>query len=331
MPSVVTRTNTTFMLEIDGQRIGPLLRASGGELFGSVAQTAMQPGPFPKKHIADLGVRPLELVFDTSVQPALLEWIGQLLAGTIQPRDGALVELDFNMRERSRLEFRNAWPTYVALPDLDASSKEVATFTLHLQPESIRRVAGSGAAGSVAGLKAKRALASAFRLKLDGEVDARRVAKIQAPRLTVTVSRGNRSGALEFVRASLSNLFCTTAVDESWWALADRFLAQGNNAEADELTGTLELLSADMKTVLLSVGLDHVGLVSVSRVAETESSSPARLTAEFYVEQMKLAGPGVSVPVKRAGSVKAVKAVKVPKTAKLRPATPAARKVRRRA
>lgn len=334
MPIIASRTTTTFVLELDGQRVGPLMRASGGELVGRVVETPAQPGPYPKKHIAGVEVRPLELVFDTSVQPALLEWVGQLLAGTIRPRDGALIELDFNMRERSRLEFSNAWPTYVALPDLDASSREVATFTLRLQPESCRRVAGSDVVFRLPpGAKTKRALVSNFRLQLDGKADTRRVTTVQPPRLTVVVAPVARSGSLEVVRASLSNLLCTTIADESWWALADRFLARGNNAERDEFSGTLDLLSADLKAVLLSVRFGHVGLVSVSRVADTAGDAPARLAAELYVERMTLAGPDASVPAKRGSSVKrknaATPAKPTTSPGKSRKVAPAARNPRR--
>jgi hypothetical protein len=292
MATITQRTASSYLLEIDGQVVGPLLAASGGEPVGTVAESPAGTRPFPGKHLAGMTYRPLELVFDFSMQAGLFDWIAKVLDGDVQPLNGAIVELDMARRERSRLEFHDALPLFFALPALDGGSKSPCRFTLHLQPALTRRDAGSGAVVTTPLGKPVRSSVANFRLQLGGTLETRRVAAVQLAGM------------------ALSNLRCTAARDEGWYRLVDSFVVQGQSTDADELEGTLVLLAADMKSVLLTVSLHHVGPMSVVALPSADRASVARVEAEFYVETMGLAlGPApVPLAARRAAAANKARA-----------------------
>jgi hypothetical protein len=65
----------------------------------------------------------------------------------------------------------------------------------------------------------------------------------------------------------------------------------GNSGADQQRQGTLELLSADLGTVLLTVSFRGLGLVSLAEQLPTAVDQVATARAEMYCEEMTLTGP----------------------------------------
>jgi phage tail-like protein len=69
----------------------------------------------------------------------LHDWYRDVIRGKVDRRDGSIVVLDLDGREKVRWNFFNAWPAKWDGPDLSAKGNEVAIETLELAHEGIER------------------------------------------------------------------------------------------------------------------------------------------------------------------------------------------------
>jgi hypothetical protein len=280
-------------LELDGKFCALVENAGGGDAYGEVVTLSAGADGIAHKRLA--GLRYDDIVFDVDLDdaaacPSLHDWIRDTLRGAKNlRRSGALVELDFQGRERARLLFTNALLTEVGFPGLDGSSKERAALTLRAAPEVARRSKGTGAAVPIGKAKSKQWLQSQFRLSLDG-VDTRGVSKIEAfavkLRFVTAVAGATRDVAKVPTTLDIPNLslqVSETHVD-SFYAWLEDFVVRGNAGQDRERRGTLEWLAPN-GGVLGVLRLFQVGVVRVAS-APIGANQAARAHVELYVEQM---------------------------------------------
>jgi hypothetical protein len=256
-----------------------VISAEGGDISAPVVRTPA--GAFVQNTLGAPVQEPVELSFDLSLQKIVYQWIADFWQGKASEKSGSLIQLDLNNQARSELRFENAVIVSTTLPAMDAASKAQALLTVRLAPATTIR---SAASGPVAGLSAKPKrpwMQSNFRLQVDG-LDATRVSRLDA----VTVTSGEK-GVIEFsdVRALLDEPTAKT-----WTDWHEQFVVEGKNDPSNERAGSLDLLSADLKTQLASVKLSGLGIHRLTReqAAEGAGAQVSRLVAELYCQRMEL-------------------------------------------
>lgn len=302
--AIDTRTYTSgrFAFELDGVLLDLVKSVEGGFARADVVQEKLGPAQIAKKHLANLKYTDIVMQCDPGMPGPLLNWVTASLAMTYARKNGAIITADFDMKERSRLEFSNALISELTIPACDAASKDPGTLTLKLSPEYTRPVAGKGNVlpASLAAAKQQKAwLPANFRLQIQGlEAACTRINKIEALTIKQKIAE-NAVGELRDYQkepASLEfpNLVITLPeVDAGpFFQWFDDFVVKGNMGDDKERPGFLELLSPDMKAVLLRMNFSHLGIFSFSPMKlEANADSIARVKVEMYCEQITIGKP----------------------------------------
>lgn len=280
-------------LELEGQPAGLLESVEGGNALTEVVLEPpgldliqrKRPGPV---RFEDIVIR---VPLGGSSKP-LTNWMAEMLTKGPISRNGAITYPDFNNTEVKRLEFFNALLTEVTFPALDGASKDVASVTLRLTPQTTRLAGSKGKAFPPPGNKTKPALRSNFRCNIQGLENACKnifqVDSILAKRPMTTVAAGQEkfrqlgsgSGVLDCSMITLTLPPGDVGPFHAWF---DDVVLKGN--PAGERAGLLEWLSPDMNTAIGSLLFGGLGIVRVaanSAEAGTEKIQTARV--EMYCE-----------------------------------------------
>lgn len=280
-----------LMIELDGKPAGFLIAVEGGEPVGSVVAEAPDGNGVVRKHVGSVAYEPIRMSFGTAMGETVYQWMTDWLKGKRPVKSGAIVFLDYQFNEQSRLEFVDALITEVAFPALDAAGKEAAHFTVALQPE-ITRASKASAGTRHAGFGRKNSLqwlASNFRLKID-KLPTTRVSKIDA--LVVkqqSIVREDDRVAVPQGPLQIPDLsFTVSQIDgNDFFDWFDDFAIKGNNAQDAERNGTIEFLAPNLNAVLFTLDLSRLGIFRVGRErSEAGAEVIARLRVEMYCEQI---------------------------------------------
>ena len=287
-----------FMLELDGVSVGFVSAVEGGLPFGDVVKQAGEDFFF-KKHIGNASYRDIRLEFGINMDDVLSQWISSSLQGNYSRKDGAIVAADFQGNVRRRLEFTRAQITEVTFPALDGASKEPARLSIVLTPEQTsldRKPSGKLTAKTTV---QKNALSSSFRLMIDG-LDTTRVSKIESltVKLPLLSGGGDEEACLHcdvspqftLPRIDFPNVIVTLSESSaaSWYDWFEDFVIAGNNDDSKEKNGSLEYLTANLQTTLLTLTFKNLGIFSLTPAVDEGQSAIARLKAEMYCEVIEL-------------------------------------------
>ena len=285
-----------FGLELDGAFAGFLYSVEGGSGVAEVITARSGGELIPRKQLGAVKYENITLTYGPGMSKAFYSWIKDTLDSKQPRKNGAVLMLDFDFKERSRMTFQQALLTEIAFPSLDAASKDAAKMTIKIAPQSTRLIAGTAAAVS-GGVKSeqKTSLASNFRLRIHGLEDAcTRVNKIEpllVKQAIQNISTGaerkvtSQTGPLEF-----SNLVITLRETDAgpFYAWYDDFAIKGNNGDDKERQGVLEFLAPDLKEVLFTVTLHHLGVFNFApEKVEAGSDNIRRVKVEMYCEAMQ--------------------------------------------
>lgn len=283
-----------YRIEIDGVGTATVNTVSGGYVTGEVVTAQSGADMMPQKHIGAARVVPVSV----DVAPGELStWITQSLNGNAQPVSGRIVEMDSNFSIVSERNFHDAVLTEVTFPALDASSKDAARITLTFQPQRVTVKKGDGSKTSgIGGKDTKRATLSAFRVTIPG-VDCTGVTKVEAVtikfKLPETASAG--TGAAQTTKAhagspSAGDLVLSVAAEKvaGFAEWVEDTLANLGAGQEKEKTVTVELLSPDMKSTLLTLEGSGVGIYALRPPGGGGADQPKRAQAQMYVERWQL-------------------------------------------
>jgi hypothetical protein len=285
-----------FGLMLDGVFVGFVQSAEGGSVVGQVVAEPTPVGP-PRKHLASVDFEPILLQIGAGMGRPLYDWIASVLDGNPVRKSGEIIAVDANYATVSRVEFSNAAIASIGLPAMDASSKEPAYIMLELSPEFTRRRMGDGAT-LPAGIATKsgRWLRSNFKLDISGLQGATsRVATIEALTITRKSAASEIGAGRDYVEEpdsiDIANLVFTVpesgAEPLSSWH--EDFVVRGNNGQDEERTGTLEYLSPDLKTPLLTIRFSGLGIFSLSPEKSVSGQDTLRrMRAALYCETLTL-------------------------------------------
>jgi hypothetical protein len=285
--STSSSTLTSSWLEFDSNFCGFLKSIDGGDVIGDVVDLGV--GGIHKKHIGNIRYEDLVLAFGADMSKSLYEWIGATLNGTHTLKNGATSVADSKGRVTARAEFMNAQIREITFPALDASSKDAAAIEIKLAPEHMR----AGTAGGTAAAKIqskKQWSVSDFRLQIDG-LDCTGVNAIDA--LTISIDLPSDLGfSREPQKQStinIPNLAFTIpeSAAASLIAWHEDFLIKGHHLEADEKSGSLQFLAANLQDVIFTLTFHHLGIFKLKKASADLGSIP-RLRAEIYCEEIGL-------------------------------------------
>ena len=269
----------SFMLELGGQFM-PVKSIEGGAPVGVVVSSSA-PSPnaphFREKHLSGVKYEPIAIEAPFGSARPLFEWIGTAWRGTRTQANGSLITVDVTGRPLARREFVGAFIVETVVPTLDATSRDPAFVTVRLTPEHT----SDGTPPATLPASPRRptpSLSSNFRLSIGG-LDCHSVSKIDS----FTVKQQSNlveftNLRIEFSRASL----------ESWRTWFRSFVIGGNSTPGNEKTGTLELLSPNLTTVLATIRFYNLGIFRLDDAPADPRTAVTRVVAELYCERMEL-------------------------------------------
>jgi hypothetical protein len=275
-----TRATTgTFVLELEGESV-PVKSIEGWAAVGVVVIAAPSAGSrFREKHLSGVRFEPIVLAASSRRPHRLFEWITTAWKGTLAQKSGAAIRVDLNGRPLAKREFVKAILVETTVPLLDATSNSTADFTVRLAPERTTDVnppttlppAGTPTPGDAAFMSPN------FRLSIVG-LDCNRISKIES----FTVKQTPGTGLPEFpnLRIELSDISAAT-----WRSWFQSFLL--DSGAANEKTGTLSFLNANLTTVLVTINFSGLGIFRL----ENAPADASRVVAELYCERMELTIP----------------------------------------
>lgn len=283
---------SNFAFELEGAKAGFISSVEGGAISAEVVEEATGMSVARKKHLGPVKFEEIQFEAGFGMGKPIYDWISDSVDGKATRKDGAIVAADFNLRERQRRSFQEALITEVTIPACDGASKEPGYLKIKVKPESIENKPGSG--GSISGpsnKKQKQWSPANFRLDIP-KVNCKGVKKIEAFTIKQKVAE-NAVGEMRDYEAEPTKveypnlrLVVSSQLAGDFVKWHEDFVIKGNNADESEKTGSLSLLSADLKEEIAKVSFFNLG---ISRL-EYKASSGEGLDCviDLYVERMEI-------------------------------------------
>ncbi len=296
-----TYSSTAQALSLNGVVCPEVVHWSGGEASATVVVEPPVAGATAKKHLGLVVFEPIMVLATLPLSQPLQDCVAELCAGGTSSKTLLLTNLDFSLHVvGSPLQATNAVLTEVQFPALNSSGREPLHVTLVFRPERMQAVAppAPGTTTSSA-VRPTTVQTSHFRLAIGG-LDAGRVSRIDSitiKRATATSAVGDArvysapTGETEFPNLGITLADVTRA---DWSAWRDDFVVSGNNGDAQEKSGSIEILSADLQRVLFSLQLTHVGIMRLA-VQPAADGQLATTRADLYCENMSLGAVSAAV------------------------------------
>lgn len=274
-----------LMLELEGKDMGILVSGEGGEAVAAVVAEEADPANVVRKHLGEITYSPIRVSFGGGMGQPLYGWIADWLNGKQGSKSGALVFLDFNFQEQSRLEFDEAFITEFGVPALNASSKDTVRFSLTLRPGVTRSKKSTGKGGGLGSKAIKALVASNFKLTIDNLV-TNKIMRVDAIVVKQAIVQDDTRAVLQPLEIQdLVLTFPETDVAGfvTWF---DDSVKTGGGAKS-ERNGTLQMLGADMVTAPFTLTLSNLGVYRIER-SRSNSAADAIATARVsvYCEQI---------------------------------------------
>lgn len=245
-----------LMLMIDGQPVG-LVEPVGASL-------------------ATINHEPLIVEVSMGMGQPMWEWIRASFEQGHATRSVELLAADFNHKAQVVREFSDAYLSEVSFPSTDGSSEEAGAMTVTLTDSES---AGAGEGGRVRSV-GPGAVSPSLGMVLGG-LPTQSIEKLRWRHDVVEDEQG------EVLSVPNLRLGISEADLEPWAAWHKSFVIDGNCADSDELTGSIQFSSPDLSEELGTIQLRHVGLVALEQGAvEANKEEVARVTVELYVESM---------------------------------------------
>jgi len=292
-----------FALTIDGLSCGILRDCQPGLYKAEVVEIAVAHSFAPKKTINQPKLEAFQ--FKIGIQSAgkpLQSWFQDALDMKTSRRNGTLQRADFDNKIHAEIQFTEALPGSLKLPECKGDSKEPGFFDFSFQPETSKTVAASGTlpAQDVAAAQ-KQWIQSNFRFAVDGMNEGcKRVFSVGSLEYKMEHAwdqiGDRRTFDLIPSKASFSNWKVSVSESDAadWLKWYQDFIIDGKTAEeVGEKTGSLEYLTPALDKTLCTVDLSNMGLLSIAVEKDDKGGSGVRrLTLEGYLELMKIAFAG---------------------------------------
>lgn len=273
------------ILELGGQNVGELSRVNGGYPVGIVVEDGVDGDGVIRKRIAGSNYKDLEISGGGNMGPEFFELIKKFLDRQSETFEGAISYSDAKFREGGRLDFQDAVVKSVRFPTLDAAAKTAGAFDITCQVGASQRVKGDLAKTDV-GVKSKAFLVSNFRVSIDGlENTMALTSRVESFTVKQEIlDFGEARAVVDAGALQIPDLVMTVSEARSE-ALYDWFEKSVEQGIPDERNGKIELLSADLRTVLFTIELFNLGLWWLA-TEDGDESVLRRVTAKMFCERM---------------------------------------------
>ncbi len=257
-----------FGIELEGKFAGLIASVEGGEPFGVVEEEPLGNDGVIRKHISTVKYNPITLRFGSGMTDEFYSWIAEFFAQASSARAGAIVFMDYQLREKERLEWTNGLITEVTFPALNGGAKDPALLSVTITPESTVVVPAAGKSQTNFGTKKQKSwVRSNYRFSMAGlESASTKVRSIDALtfRQPVVV---NAEGRVTQGPLIVPNLVFSVAASQGqpWMDWVQDFFASGKPDPSLERDATIELRDPTLKNTLVTLQLKNCGIVRASR------------------------------------------------------------------
>jgi phage tail-like protein len=289
-----------YCLDIEGRFAGFVKELSGGDATADVVLEKIGADHLQKKHLGNVKYEEVVFKCGTGMTKDLYDWIDTAFSHTFNAKgrkDGALIFMNYDQQEVSRLTWHFGIITELGMPALDASSKDSAMMTVKFKPEFTRKTWSTGPSfvAPTNASKQKKWLPANFRLRIDGcELGCAKVNKIEALTVQQKVAENSvgeqRDYQFEGTSVSVPNLVITLPEShaDEFYRWHEDFVIKGNNGEEHEKGGTLEYLTPNLSEVLFTLNFFHLGVFKVTADKNEAAGEPIRrLKVEMYCEDIR--------------------------------------------
>lgn len=270
-------TGKTLLLS-EGRQLGTLKSAECGVPYAELSREPEgRAGADPKQITGGAQWEPCVLRFGLSMNKELYDWINAALAGRAEPKLLTLQTLDYDNKDRGRLELSQAVLTGFSMPTIDPADKAAASMTLTVKAQAMKVGAGSGAVVSLGTTTQKSWFPANFRFELAGQ-PVTAVSKLAGLAFKVDP---------ETQRPLIDNF--TVTVGESGLGplpkFLDTFLLGGQNGPEYEAKARLTMLDGTLTNTIGTLDLTGVGIVGGNvGPTITEGDTIARRSYTLYAE-----------------------------------------------
>jgi len=294
MADNLSYTGGRFALSIGGFQAGFIRKVDGGSIKAELASHNLGTTNVVKKHITNITYDDLTCEISGGMHKVLYEWIEASFNKGHTYKDVELIACDFDYKAKTVREFSRAFITEVGFPELNGDGKDPLYITIKMTPEVTKYSMGDG--NQVTGeenVTSKKWYVSNFRVTM-GSLPCDRISKVDAFAMKQSVIMDRvgkfRSPTKHPAKVEIDNLkFTFSEADlEQWMTFHKTFIVDGKCGDGDELSGSIEILGPDLEEVLLTVELNHCGLVSLTPAGQEANAEKIQSwTAEMYVEEMR--------------------------------------------
>jgi hypothetical protein len=260
--------SSALMLDLDGMNAGYIKSETGG---APDVVTAANQSSYRSKHIGDAVFTPIVITTPLVTAHGIFTKAQRWLARSDAPFNGDIDVLDANGKVAQVTTFSQTAITEVDFPALNSSSKDEESFTLHMQPTTVRVAPGSGAATPAPQSAVKSPLVSNFRFSVQ-DLNTDHVFSVSG--ITVT-SAANGAQNPPTLKVEIAD------GDSASWTAWTR--------SHETRSGTLDYLTADNRSVVLELQLAGLRLVAIDQVPPTSTSSVKTLRITMLVTQVQMA------------------------------------------
>jgi len=273
-----------FAVTVGSHSAGYVKSFTQGNFKGSLNETSTSTEHWMKKNIASWEFSPFSMEVSFAMGKGLMDWMQAAMDSNAVPMDGSVIVADFNGKAIREVQFFRSYITEIEIPALSATDKANIFIKLSFMPTELKYMKASGdIAKPSVGPNTKSITGNNFSLKL-GSFNCKTVNKVEAHKWTCTV-KPDPHGEAQFPELAATTMkqpdlkFTINALHgqqfEDW---AKAWFMDGKREEKDELSGSLDFLGPDMKTVMASLTFANVGLQELTPPKQVRDDS-----LQFYI------------------------------------------------
>lgn len=286
--------------ELAGKAAGLLHKAVGGRARGKLQPAGPSGGgpgqARPGGQVLGVIHTPLQVEFGVGMSREFLDWITGSLAGSGAEKDGAVLEMDQDFNVLHQREQMQLLLTGLKLPTLDAKvAKTAFNVAAELTPEFTRTVKASGKYALHAKV-ARAPLCSNFEVAVGGE-PLKFATSVEFPEFKTKLAEEQR-GMQRIPSRQVADygwagdFVVKVAAGHAEWLQAwfDSFVLQGKCTEADERTATVNVLAQDLKTKVVEIALEGLGIhqLEPDEASQAGADSARLLVARMYCSKLTM-------------------------------------------
>ena len=289
-----TYTGGRFQLDVGAYSVGYLKKFSGLAMEADIASNDLGPDNMQKKHVTNFKWTGGKATVGMGMGKGMYTWIEQSFKKGHQKQDGQFIAADFDYKAQSVIEFYDALITGVTVPKLSADSKDACYFDVEFEPERVKWSKGGGKMiNGKLGTAQKQWTCNNYRIEI-GKLPCLNVSSIDSFTWKCAIAADPQGWGNEPVKCAA---MVTTPdlklgisyLDHQEWADAVRsWFIDGNRKEEDEMDGAITFLGPNLKDVLGTIELKHLGFKKFSDDdVEANSEKIKKFNVELYCEAIE--------------------------------------------